>query len=356
MSPSPPPGWRPSPVTSSCNFTDAAGRPTSGKLGVYDPESFRVADARGMVYALKAKGGRRHRRAVAPGEGEGGETGITVDQLIEKRIEAISTLEEKDDGEMRPKVESCENVARHLRNLVVPRLGRKIAREVTSDDIATLSDDIAAGKYVVDGKARKRSPSNARHFRRACSSMFKWAMEPGDHHFVDANPCVNLPKLKRERPKTRVLSEDEIRTLWHGLDRNDLPWDRTTRLAIRFALCSMLRSNELLPIHRSEIEGGIVNIPAKRVKKRRLIRQPLSDLALSILKESMGDNEFAFAGRFGDAPLSRQAMSGALCGTKQTKGICELLGMKKFTTHDLRDRRRRRANTFGCRAAISRLL
>lgn len=42
-----------------------------------------------------------------------------------------------------------------------------IAREVTSDDIATLSNDIAAGKYVVDGKARKPSPSNARHFRRA---------------------------------------------------------------------------------------------------------------------------------------------------------------------------------------------
>ena len=109
-----------------------------------------------------------------------------------------------------------------------------IAREVTSDDVATLSADIASGKYVVDGKARKASLSNARHMRRAASAMFKWAMEAGDHRFVDANPCVNLPKLKRERPKTRVLSEDEIRVLWHGLDRNELPWDRTTRLAIKF--------------------------------------------------------------------------------------------------------------------------
>jgi hypothetical protein len=29
-------------------------------------------------------------------------------------------------------------------------------------------------------------------------------------------------------------------------------------------------------------------------------------------------------------------MSGALCGTKKTPGICELLGMKPFTPHDLR--------------------
>ena len=134
---------------------------------------------------------------------------------------------------------------------------------------------------------------------------------------------MNLPKLKREQPKTRVLTEGEIRVLWHGLDRNDLPWDRTTRLALKFALASMLRSNELLPIHRSElaIESGVVNIPAKGVKKRRLIRQPLSDLALEVIKEAMADNEFTFAGRFGDAPLSRQAMSGALCGTKKTLGL-----------------------------------
>jgi integrase len=75
---------------------------------------------------------------------------------------------------------------------------------------------------------------------------------------------------------------------------------------------------------------------ARRVKKRRLIRQPLSDLALEIIKESMGNYEYAFAGRFGDAPLSRQAMSGALLGTKKTPGICELLGVKPFTPHDLR--------------------
>jgi integrase len=66
---------------------------------------------------------------------------------------------------------------------------------------------------------------------------------------------------------------------------------------------------------------------------------------LEIINEAMGNYEYAFAGRFGDAPLSRQAMSGALAGTKMTKngkrvtrtpGICELLGIAPFTPHDLR--------------------
>ena len=98
----------------------------------------------------------------------------------------------------------------------------------------------------------------------------------------------------------------------------DLPWDRTTRLAIKFALVTMLRSGELLGIQRDELNPnyGTVDIPARRVKKRRVINQPLSDLALEILTESMGNHDFGFTGRFGDAPLARQAMSGALKGQR----------------------------------------
>src|SRR6202453_5309628 len=103
-----------------------------------------------------------------------------------------------------------------------------------------------------------------------------------------------------------------------GLERMDLPWDRTTRLAIKFALVTMLRSVELLGIQRDELNPnyGTVDIPARRVKKRRVINQPLSDLALEILTESMGNHDFGFTGRFGDAPLARQAMSGALKGQR----------------------------------------
>ena len=52
-----------------------------------------------------------------------------------------------------------------------------------------------------------------------------------------------------------MLTEDEIRTLWHGLDRTDLPWDRRTRLALKFALVTMLRLGEMLPIHRDELDA-----------------------------------------------------------------------------------------------------
>jgi integrase len=322
-------------------FTDrTTGKQRSKWLGVYNPETFPVEHARSEVYALKAMDPDALVEQLRQHKTQKAKRGKTVAEIIEERIEWMKTPVLKRDGEMRPRIESWKNVARHLRYFVGPRLGKKIASEVSKNDIATLSNDIVAGKLGVP------SVANARHMRRAASGLFNWAAEAG-RDYVTASPCINLPKLDEEHPRDRVLSEEEIRILWHGLDRNDLPWDRKTRLALKFALISMLRSGELLPIHRDELndENGTVDIPARRVKRRRVINQPLSDLALEIMTEAMGNHEFAFVGRSGDAPLSRQAMSGALTGTMKMKngkrvtrtpGICELLGLAPFTPHDLR--------------------
>src|SRR6478736_3633588 len=197
----------------------------------------------------------------------------------------MKTPVKKPDGEMRPRLERWENVASHLRRFVGSRLGRKLAGDVTKHDIATLSNDIVAGKLGVP------SVANARHMRRAASGLFNWAAEAG-RDYVTASPCVNLPKLDPEHPRTRVLSEDEIKTFWQGLDRNDLPYDRRTRLALKFELVTMLRSGELLGAHRSELVdpdgyNPRFDVPLKRVKKRRVIQQPLSDLAVEIIKEAL---------------------------------------------------------------------
>jgi integrase len=326
-------------------FTDrTTGKQRSKWLGVYNPEIFAVEHARTEVYALKTRIGDGENIAESLRQQKAQRTrrGKTVDEIIKERIEWMKTPVRKADGELRPRIESWENVASHLDRFVSPRLGKMIASEVTKADIAQLSNDIVAGAFG------KPSVANARHMRRAASAMFKWAAQAG-RDYVSASPCIDLPPLDEEHPRDRVLTEDEIRTLWHGLDREDMPWDRRTRLAIRFALISMLRSSELLGIHRDELNmdngSPSVDIPARRVKKRRVINQPLSDLALEIIKEAMGNYEYAFTGRFGDAPLARNAMASALRGTKKlvkgvkvtrTPGICELLGLNPFTPHDLR--------------------
>src|SRR6516165_4282126 len=329
-------------ATFSFKFTDpATGKQRTGWLGVYNPETFTVEDARSKVYSLKGKGGAALAQTFREQKAQKAKHGKTVDEIIEQRITWMKTPVRKPDGEMRPRIESWENVASHLRRFVGPRLGKKLATEVTKHDIAQLSNDIVAGKLGIP------SIANARHMRRAASGLFNWAAEAG-RDYVTASPCVNLPKLDPEHPRTRVLSEEEIRIFWHGLDRPDIPWDRKTRLALKFELVTMLRSNELLGAHRSELfdlegEKPRFDVPLKRVKKRCVIQQPLSDLAVEIMKEALEHgNEHVFASPLGDFPMNRKIMATALRGTRRkggkvkTPGICVLLGLKPFTPHDLR--------------------
>jgi len=329
-------------ATLSFKFTDpATGKQRTGWLGVYNAETFTVEDVRSKVYGLRGTGAAAIVETFRDRKVRQAKRGKTVDEIIEERIAWMKTPVRKPDGEMRPRIETWENVASHLRRFISPRLGKKIASEVTKHDIATLSNDIVAGKLGVP------SVANARHMRRAASALFNWAAEAG-RDYVTASPCVNLPKLDPEHPRTRVLTEHEIRTFWHGLDRNDLPWDRRTLLALKFELVTMLRSNELLGAHRNELfdlhgEYPRFDVPLKRVKKRRDIQQLLSDLAVEIIREALANDEqqYVFARPLGDQPMNRKVMASALRGTKvkgkvKTPGICALLGLKPFTPHDLR--------------------
>jgi integrase len=330
-------------ATFSFKFTDPeTGKQRTGWLGVYTPGTFTVEDARNKVYGLRSKGAAALAETFHEQKAQRAKQGKTVDEIIEERIAWMRTPVRKPDGEMRPRLESWENGgASHLRRFLSPRLGKKLAGEVTKHDIATLSNDIVAGKLGVP------SVANARHMRRAASGLFNWAAEAG-RDYVTASPCVNLPKLDPEHPRTRVLSEEEIRVFWHGLDRPDLPWDRKTSLALKFELVTMLRSRELLAAHRDELfdldgENPRFDVPLKRVKKRRVIQQPLSSLAVEIIKEALisDKQQFVFASPLGDQPMNRKVMATALRGTKQkgkvkTPGICALLGLKPFTPHDLR--------------------
>ncbi|MGO4513509.1 tyrosine-type recombinase/integrase, partial [Bradyrhizobium sp. 2TAF36] len=332
------------PSNFSFKFTDrTTGKQRTGWLGIYNPETFTVEDARSKVYGLKGMGGNALTQTFRDQKAKAAQNGKTVSEIIEERINWMKTPVRKPDGEMRPRLEAWENTASHLRRFVGARLGKKLAREVTKNDIATLSNDIVGGEFG------KPSVSNARHMRKAASALFNWAAEAG-RDYVSASPCISLPKLDAEHARTRVLSEDEIKIFWHGLDDDVLlaSWDRRTRLALKFELVTMLRSSELLGAHRDELfdldgENPRFDVPLKRVKKRRVIQQPLSGLAVEIIKEALrGSNkQYVFASPLGDQPLHRKAMADALRGDNRkgkvrTPGICALLGLKPFTPHDPR--------------------
>src|SRR5262249_43834592 len=68
-------------------FTDPeTGKQRTGWIGVYNPETFTVDDARSRVYGLKARGGVAVAETLRQQKVQKHKLGKTVDYLIEERI------------------------------------------------------------------------------------------------------------------------------------------------------------------------------------------------------------------------------------------------------------------------------
>jgi len=193
-------------------YDSAQCRQVSLKLGIYCKDAFTVEDARAEALQLRSRAARGQDIAqearVAKAQ-QAKLSGKTVDEVIGEYEAWIKTNVRKPDGEMRPRIESWQDRVGYLRRFTSTALGDMVASEVDNDHIAQVSNDIVAGKYG------KPSVSNARHFRSSTSAMFNWAAEAG-RKYIKATPCHHLPKLDDEPARTRVLSADEIRTLWWG--------------------------------------------------------------------------------------------------------------------------------------------
>lgn len=284
---------------------------------------------------------------------------LTFDQLADKYIaeyaigrpagiEAVETWREtgKWPAVAKANKSSWKNDVGYLRR---PRLewGALPANSITEDDAADLLDEIA-----------KTAPVGANRTQSILHTLFKWAKQPGTkaRKLVTSNPIADLSQRGgKEKKRDRVLADDEIKILWWGLDREDLPADRQTALALKFILTTMVRPyqsayaevGELLGLDGADPE---YHLPPHRVKRRRPVIVPLSELACEIVDEALQDKDQAvlFPSRQsdGDVSIRRDALASALNGRKNEKrksgkvedriGIREFLGLAHFTGHDLR--------------------
>jgi len=233
---------------------------------------------------------------------------------------------------------------------------RRIAAEITDDDVAELLEEIGA-----------TAPVGANRTQSVLHTLFSWAKEPGRKH-VSINPVADMRRRYQETPRERVLNDEEIRAFWWGLDDPELPAGRSVALALRFILATMVRPGQSAGLLIPELVGFTgedpqYHIPKDRVKKRREVIVPFNALAVSVVREAItrDDQRAVFsswsmrpdpdAAESGDhsaeverrlEPVTRDALSAALNGRAAKgkrparKGIREHLGMAHFTPHDLR--------------------
>jgi integrase len=198
-----------------------------------------------------------------------------------------------------------------LKRDILPVWGSRKAEDIHRRDVRAL----------VKAKARAK-PIAANRIFQLVRALFNWGIQ---EELVENNPCHKVKPPAEENSRERVLTPDEIATVWHGL--NEAAMTPTVAAVLKFTLATVQRAR----LEWTEINGDWWTIPAEKTKNGKSHRVPLTPLALEILEAQPKRNRWAFPSRY--RKLDRPTATGAISTAVH---LNEDFGIPHWTPHDLR--------------------
>lgn len=156
-------------------------------------------------------------------------------------------------------------VNRHL----IPAWGDRPLRSITRADVHELLDKLAGGGMTI----------GVNRVQALISRIFTVALDRG---LVDSHPAARMIKRFAEVARERVLTDDELRTLWTGL--GEQPGRAADALRLR-VLTGQRGEHEIAPMEWTEVDldSRLWLIPKARTKNGRPHAVPLGKTAVDIL-------------------------------------------------------------------------
>jgi len=236
---------------------------------------------------------------------------------------------------------SADEYESAFKRLVKPRIGKLGIYEVRRSHVIKMLDEIedANGPVMAD--------RTLAYLRKA----FNWYAIRDDQ--FSAPVVRGMGRIKpKDRARTRVLSDGEIRTIWPVFEEAG-----TYGSFVRMLLLSAQRHSEVARMSYREIDAdGIWTIPAERYKTKRPNFVPLSKAALALIQgqQKFNDCEYVFP-TSAKTPYSRSGKSKAKLDRAvfaamktRTKKGAKVEPIPNWTLHDLR----RTAKTLMVRAGV----
>jgi integrase len=208
---------------------------------------------------------------------------------------------------------SADEVKRRIYLNIVPVIGNVKLSELHRRDATR----------VVDVVMKRNAPSEAKQCFGDLRGMLRWAVSRGD---LDHNPIEGMKKPQGSKPRERVLSDDEIRTLWNSLP-TALARNPEHQRVIKLCLVTGQRVGEVVGMTQSEVDRKhkLWKLPGIRTKNGHPHAVPLSPLAIELIGK--GDGERVFPNDTCDPSLS---VSRIIYRAQDRFGI------PHWTVHDLR--------------------
>jgi integrase len=150
------------------------------------------------------------------------------------------------------------------------------------------------------------------------------------------HPCTRIKKLP-EKGRDRVLTDDEIKSLWAALDLENKKIDiyKPTKLALKLILLTGQRPGEVCGMQWAEVDETVWTIPPERRKTADENRVPILPMAKAVIEQAKVfsvDCDHVFRSSYKpEKPMTRHALTRAV-----SRHWSEMKIEEKFTPHDLR--------------------
>ena len=131
-------------------------------------------------------------------------------------------------------------------------------------------------RRAADASQRREAPVAADRGRSTLSAFFGWAIGEG---IAEVNPVIGTNKSSKGSSRERVLTDDELVTIWKAAPASDFG------RIVKLLLLTGQRRNEIADLRWAEIEDGAIVLPRERTKNSREHDVPLSPQALAVLDE-----------------------------------------------------------------------
>jgi len=280
------------------NLTDVSLRalkpPPKGQLTVWDktsPLGVRVSQGGSKTFILMIGSGKRRTL---------GRFGIVT--LSKAREEARRILAEKTLGITVPvvKLGVLFDVAvptfieDHYKTLK-PRTKHEANRLLTTKFSllnTKLLSEITDGDVSVDLKKLADTPSEQLHAFRVLRVFFKWCMRP-PHRYIKHSPLEGYPAPGKDKKGKRILSDDELRKVWHACEGmfGDM---------IRLLILWGCRNGEIGRLMPQWKERDVMTIPSDFTKNGRAHAIPILQMARAILHRRKTNKRYYFPGHLID--------------------------------------------------------
>jgi integrase len=193
----------------------------------------------------------------------------TVEHLAEQFIEQYAKRKTRE--------KSWQQTQHVFHNIVLPAWRGRTVHDIQRRDIRELVEGVAEDRPIMANRALAH-----------LSKFFNWLLE---RDVIQASPCAGIKPPSKEHARERVLSDDEIKALWHTCDAIKGP----AGPAVKLMLLTGQRCGEVVGMRRSEISGDVWTLAPARTKNKQRHEVPLSAQALAIINElRIIDEDFVF--------------------------------------------------------------